>query len=77
MRIKLGKHLNSPIDYYENFISNTDVFEHLITYLEEEYGITLSRFEGDFICYPLNIYNQDNESGKEYQFVKTKQIFIK
>lgn len=75
MRIKLGKHLNSPIDYYENFISNTDVFEHLITYLEEEYGITLSRFEGDFICYPLNIYNQDNESGKEYQFVKTKQIF--
>lgn len=75
MRIELGHYLNNPINYYENFISNTEVFDHLITFLEEEYNITLSSFECDFLCFPLNIYNQDSESGKEYQFEKTKQIF--
>lgn len=75
MRIDNGYHLVEELDYYNNFISRTETFEHLITFLEVEYNITLSGGESDFICYPLNIYNQGDELGKEYDFEITKIIF--
>lgn len=75
MRIAQGHNLINEIKYYQNFISNTNIFEQFIIFLEEEYDITLSSNESDFICFPFNIYNQGNEPQKEYDFDISAYIF--
>lgn len=63
-RIEQKRHLVKHVNYYVNYIKNNPIFEELISFVEIENNITLSALERDFICYPLNIFNQGNEPSK-------------
>lgn len=74
-RIQQKQNLTKRINYYDNFIKNNPVFEELISFVEIEYNITLSALEKDFICYPLNVFNQGNEPSKQYDFDIIQSIY--
>lgn len=68
MRISHRNNLTEEIKYYDNFVKGTNLFDSLIMLIELDCNVTLSNLEKDFICYPLNIYNQGNIEGKRYNF---------
>lgn len=75
VRINNGDFLNEEINYYQNFLTESNFFQELIAFLELEFNITLNVYERNFISYPLNIYNQGYEIDKKYDFVFVKNIF--
>lgn len=75
IRLNNQNFINERFPYYQNFLKGSEFFEELIVFIEIEYNITLNDFERDFISYPLNIYNQGNESDKQYDFHFVEQIF--
>ncbi|XJS10901.1 BglG family transcription antiterminator [Aerococcaceae bacterium WGS1372] len=75
MRINDGNNLNQEIRYYDNFVRDSHLFDSLIMLVEIDCNVTLSNLEKDFICYPLNIYNQGNIEGKKYNFEVVDSLY--
>lgn len=75
MRINHGNNLEESVEYYDNFIKNTSLFDSLMMMIELDCNVTLSDLEKDFICYPLNIYNQGNVEGKKYDHELLDRIY--
>ncbi len=58
-RIQEGNTLPTAIPYYVNYFSDDAQVEELRVTIEESYSVTLSQFEFDFLCFPLNIFNNN------------------
>lgn len=58
-RIQAGKTLQVPVPYYVNYFAEEENIEELRMTIEESYSVTLSQFEFDFLCFPLNIFNNN------------------
>lgn len=58
-RIQGGNTLPTAIPYYVNYFSDDAQVEELRVTIEESYSVTLSQFEFDFLCFPLNIFNNN------------------
>lgn len=58
-RIQAGKTLQVPVPYYVNYFAEEESIEELRMTIEESYSVTLSQFEFDFLCFPLNIFNNN------------------
>lgn len=75
IRIDNNHFIDQKIEHYQNFLKDSNLFQELISFLEIEYGMTLSDFERNFISYPLNVYNKGNEMNKKYDFSFTQKLF--
>lgn len=58
-RIQTGNTLQAAVPYYVNYFSEDAQVEELRVTIEESYSVTLSQFEFDFLCFPLNIFNNN------------------
>ncbi|WP_315306169.1 HTH domain-containing protein [Enterococcus devriesei] len=58
-RIRQGALLLERIPFYVNYFSEDPLLEELRIALEEDYSVTLSQAEFDFLCFPLNIFNNN------------------
>ncbi|MGM0214361.1 BglG family transcription antiterminator [Enterococcus sp. AZ109] len=72
-RILEGNNLSEAIPYYVNYFAEDPQLEELLVTLEESYSITISQFDFDFLCFPLNIFNNNvvDDRYSENQEVKT------
>lgn len=58
-RIQEGRTLQAAVPYYVNYFAEDPQVEELRMTIEESYSVTLSQFEFDFLCFPLNIFNNN------------------
>mgnify|MGYP001420603318 CR=1 FL=1 len=58
-RIQAGKNLSAAIPYYINYFATDLQLEELWGTLEINCSITISQLDFDFICFPLNIFNNN------------------
>ncbi|MDT2596398.1 BglG family transcription antiterminator [Enterococcus dongliensis] len=58
-RIKAGKPLTQSVPHYINYFSEDQLLEELFVSLATNYGLTISKFDFDFLCFPLNIFNNN------------------
>ncbi|REC32738.1 hypothetical protein CF160_10005 [Enterococcus pseudoavium] len=58
-RIRSGSSLSQRVPYYINYFEGDPLLEELFLYLATEYHLTVSQFDFDFICFPLNIFNNN------------------
>lgn len=55
--IERGYSLEKPIPFYNNAIEDSSLFEEIVYIIENNYNISLSQYEKDFLNYPLNLNN--------------------
>lgn len=53
-RILIAKPMTMPISYYNNFEYRTPIMQDFMIHLEKEYELTLSKYDQDFISFPIN-----------------------
>ena len=53
-RIRSGKPLVQAVAYYVNYFSDDSLLEELFVNLATDYHLTISKFDFDFLCFPLN-----------------------
>lgn len=58
-RIRSGKPLVQAVAYYVNYFSDDSLLEELFVNLATDYHLTISKFDFDFLCFPLNIFNNN------------------
>lgn len=58
-RIRFGKPLVQAVAYYVNYFSDDSLLEELFVNLATDYHLTISKFDFDFLCFPLNIFNNN------------------
>ncbi|MGM0216476.1 BglG family transcription antiterminator [Enterococcus sp. AZ109] len=58
-RIHAGKNLSAVLPYYINYFGSDPQLEELWMTLEINYSITISQLDFDFLCFPLNIFNNN------------------
>ncbi|MCB5952837.1 HTH domain-containing protein [Enterococcus sp. BWT-B8] len=58
-RIHSGNSLSMKIPYYVNYFAADPQLEMLMIALEENYSLTISQYDFDFLCFPLNIFNNN------------------
>lgn len=75
LRVRNKQLLKSINPYYENFIKDTEFFEYIHYLIEENFEMSLSATELDFIVYPLNVFNQGSGIKKVYNMNKTRHLF--
>lgn len=75
LRVRNNQLLKSINPYYENFIKDTEFFEYIHYLIEENFEMSLSATELDFIVYPLSVFNQGSGIKKVYNMNKTRHLF--
>lgn len=72
-RIQAGKPLTQAVPCYVNYFADDQLLEELFVSLATDYSLTLSKFDFDFLCFPLNIFNNNlvSEEQADNQAVKT------
>lgn len=55
--------------YYVNYFAEDHLLEELFVHLATDYRLTISQFDFDFLCFPLNIFNNnlvpENKAGNQ------------
>lgn len=71
-RIRQQKTLTGSIAYYCNYFANDPTIEQLLVTIETSCNVTLSYYDWDFLCFPLNIFNNNavSETLADNQVVK-------
>lgn len=76
-RIQKGKTLQEAVPYYVNYFAEDPQVEELRVTIEEYYSVTLSQFDFDFLCFPLNIFNNNMVNEQEREEPVVRQLFQK
>lgn len=76
-RIQRGKTLKDAVPYYVNYFAEDPQVEELRVTIEECYSLTLSQFDFDFLCFPLNIFNNNMVKEQEKEYPIVRQLFQK
>ncbi|MFQ7233294.1 MAG: BglG family transcription antiterminator [Enterococcus hulanensis] len=58
-RIQASKPLAQAVPYYVNYFAGDRLLEELFVSLATDYSLTISNFDFDFLCFPLNIFNNN------------------
>lgn len=58
-RIQSGRPLVQAVPYYVNYFAEDHLLEELFVHLATDYRLTISQFDFDFLCFPLNIFNNN------------------
>lgn len=74
-RIQDGKTLQDAVPYYVNYFADDTQVEELRVTIEEFYSVTLSQFEFDFLCFPLNIFNNNLIEEKVAENQTVRQLY--
>lgn len=74
-RIKKGHPLIQAVPYYVNYFSEDDLLDELFVSLATDYSLTISQFDFDFLCFPLNIFNNNLVSESKADNPEVKVLF--
>lgn len=74
-RIRVGKPLVQAVAYYVNYFSDDSLLEELFVNLATDYHLTISKFDFDFLCFPLNIFNNNLVSENQADTPEVKTLF--
>ncbi|MDU5334136.1 BglG family transcription antiterminator [Enterococcus sp.] len=74
-RIQAGKSLKQEVPYYVNYFSGDQLLEELFVSLATDYSLTISTFDFDFLCFPLNIFNNNLVSEQQADNQEVKTLF--
>lgn len=70
-RLRRKKQLEQPIRYYTNELAHSDIINQLVYHIEVAYQLSLSRYEQDFLSFPLNTQFID---GLPYRSKDTQEL---
>lgn len=74
-RIRSGKPLVQAVAYYVNYFSDDSLLEELFVNLATDYHLTISKFDFDFLCFPLNIFNNNLVPEDQADTPEVKTLF--
>lgn len=74
-RIRSGKPLVQAVAYYVNYFSDDSLLEELFVNLATDYHLTISKFDFDFLCIPLNIFNNNLVPEDQADTPEVKTLF--
>ena len=74
-RIRAGKPLVQAVAYYVNYFSDDSLLEELFVNLATDYHLTISKFDFDFLCFPLNIFNNNLVPEDQADTPEVKTLF--
>lgn len=74
-RIRFGKPLVQAVAYYVNYFSDDSLLEELFVNLATDYHLTISKFDFDFLCFPLNIFNNNLVPEDQADTPEVKTLF--
>lgn len=74
-RIRAGKPLIQAVPYYVNYFAEDTLLEELFVCLATDYSLTISQFDFDFLCFPLNIFNNNLVKETQADNAKVKELF--
>lgn len=74
-RIRSGKPLVQAVAYYVNYFSDDSLLEELFVNLATDYHLTISKFDFDFLCFPLNIFNNNLVPEDQADTPEVKSLF--
>lgn len=74
-RIRSGKPLVQAVAYYVNYFSDDSLLEELFVNLATGYHLTISKFDFDFLCFPLNIFNNNLVPEDQADTPEVKTLF--
>ena len=74
-RIRSGKPLVQAVAYYVNYFSDDSLLEELFVNLATDYHLTISKFDFDFLCFPLNIFNNNFVPEDQADTPEVKTLF--
>ena len=74
-RIQAGKPLAQAVPYYVNYFAGDRLLEELFVSLATDYSLTISNFDFDFLCFPLNIFNNNLVSEERADNKEVKTLF--
>ncbi|MGP5429693.1 BglG family transcription antiterminator [Enterococcus malodoratus] len=74
-RIQAGKSLTQAVPYYVNYFADDQLLEELFVNLATDYSLTISKLDFDFLCFPLNIFNNNLVSEDQADNAEVKILF--
>ncbi|MGG5370670.1 BglG family transcription antiterminator [Enterococcus sp. AZ196] len=74
-RIQGGNPLTQAVPYYVNYFSEDQLLEELFVSLATDYSLTVSKFDFDFLCFPLNIFNNNLVAEEQADNPEVKTLF--
>lgn len=74
-RIRSGKPLVQAVAYYVNYFSDDSLLEELFVNLATDYHLTISKFDFDFLCFPLNFFNNNLVPEDQADTPEVKTLF--
>ena len=74
-RIRSWKPLVQAVAYYVNYFSDDSLLEELFVNLATDYHLTISKFDFDFLCFPLNIFNNNLVPEDQADTPEVKTLF--
>ncbi|MGH1748619.1 helix-turn-helix domain-containing protein [Enterococcus raffinosus] len=74
-RIRSGKPLVQAVAYYVNYFSDDSLLEELFVNLATDYHLTISKFDFDFLCFLLNIFNNNLVPEDQADTPEVKTLF--
>lgn len=74
-RIRSGNALTQKVPHYINYFEGDSLLEDLFVSLATEYSLTISQFDFDFLCFPLNIFNNNLVLETKADNAEVKKLF--